>query len=79
MSDTLFTRKGNTAGFDVGGRAVTGWYGKDKLWHVAQIKEVTAEYLTNGTHRLFGSNIDASIYAAGLIDGERTAALKWWH
>ncbi len=75
---TLFTKRGNTAGFDAAGRTVIGWYGKDKRWHVAAVGENNAEYLTNGTHRVFDTLDDASAHAMTLIDPVRTAELRWW-
>jgi hypothetical protein len=75
----LFTKRGNTVGFDAEGRAVVGWYSsRDKLWHVAQMTEHTSEYLTNGTHRLFCTCEAASAHASTLIDSDRTEKLAWW-
>lgn len=74
----LFTKKGNVCGFDAIGRGITGWFGKDKLWHVAQTGHSMTEYLTNGTHKLFDTLPQASGYATSLIDQAQTDKLKWW-
>lgn len=79
MTQAKFSKKGNTIGFDAAGRSITGWYGKDKAWHVAQTKEHMAEYLTNGTHKLFDSNAAATAYALTLVDAAKTAELAWWN
>jgi hypothetical protein len=74
----MFSKKGCTCGFDNLGRSIIGWFGKDKSWHVAQIKETEAEYLTNGTHKTFDNLQLATDYAKPLIDVEKTKELKWW-
>ena len=73
-----FSAKGNTVGFDSAGRAVIGWRGKDKLWHAAQVGEQMADYLTNGTHKVFDTHDELCSYAMTKIDAEKTRELGWW-